>query len=370
MRTQAKGLPICVIGAGPAGAAAALALAARGFSRVTLLERCAWPRDKTCGGALSLLALDWLARARLLDEVAKWSTPISRYRLTLPPHGAVHRVTDKPICRIVRRAELDAFMVAEACRAGATLVPESPVTAIRIAAGGVEITTAKGELEAAAVIVATGALDSVKGAQLPPRQSVATVMAHYADLDLARDEIEMHYLAPLVPYYLWLFPEPNGDANVGITRPPSMTASLHALFDDALAGEIAPRFARATRTSRRCGAPIAFSERVGQVVNGPVLIAGEAAGLVNSATGEGIYYALASGALAGRMLAEALLGDGDASAGLATYQTQVERSFGPMLAGAARLRQSLAAADLREVTDPLSLPYFRALAAQGHAARA
>ena len=109
---------VIVVGAGPAGSAAALARPA-GRSRVLLLDRADFPRDKPCGDGIAAHALDVLAELGVTDAVDGYA-PLPALRLVGPGGGAVARALPRPAYTVPRRV-FDARLVAAAVAAGAEL---------------------------------------------------------------------------------------------------------------------------------------------------------------------------------------------------------------------------------------------------------
>lgn len=322
-------LPLCVVGAGPSGATAARLLAQSGCRRVILLEKCGWPRRKTCAGGLGPRAREWLDRQGLLKEASVAASRITSLRFTAPSGKSARLTMNREMAIVMPRDSLDAFLVSKAIAAGVDFRPSTEVTSVRQESGGVVVCTHGGDIEADAVVLAAGALNRAADKQ-PLRTGCAhSIMARFADFPHNPGEMEMIYSKNLSPYYAWLFPEPGGLVNVGLVAPSRRKgASLHDLFDDALENFFGWRPAGARQIGRRYGAPIRCPGRIGTVVDGRVLIAGESAGLVHCLTCEGIPYALESGELAASAIVRSITGGSRLDPlALRWYQRAVERRF-------------------------------------------
>ncbi len=127
---------VLVVGAGPAGATAARALALAGV-RVRMLDRAPFPRNKPCGGGISLRVLSrfpYLDRA--LERIA--THRIGRLHLEGPDGESTTIESDGPAALMIRRVEFDALLVALACEAGAELVAGADI--IRVCEGREDVT--------------------------------------------------------------------------------------------------------------------------------------------------------------------------------------------------------------------------------------
>ena len=176
--------------------------------------------------------------------------------------------------------------------------------------------------------------------------------------------MEMVFCNSISPYYAWLFPEPDGHVNIGLMAGRGKSAaSLHHLFDDVLDKHFLSGNRGGRQIGPRRGAPIRCSGRIGRVVDGCVLLAGESAGLVHCATGEGIPFALECGELAAAALAGSIDGAGVDTDRLFSYQRAVRRKFGWPLKKSALLRAFIGSPVFPPAADAGSHPLFQRFAA-------
>ncbi len=291
---------LVVVGAGPAGSATALgALTADPTLRVLLLDRADFPRDKSCGDGIAPHVLDAL-RTVGVDDVADGWTPLRRLRLS--QGGAdVARDLARPVW-VIPRAVFDARLVERATRAGATL-RRHRVRDVRVTHAGVVL---DGTLHASVVVGADGAHSVVAPAAgaRPGRRALA--LRGYAPTPAERrGEQVIVFGARRQPSYAWSFDRGDGLANVGYGEllgrhaHPASRAEMLDRLEELLPGSVAGG-------TRWRGHHLPLSGWRWQQPDGRLLLVGDAAGLVNPMTGEGIYYAVATGILAGRTAARAV----------------------------------------------------------------
>lgn len=320
-----------VVGAGPAGARAAYRLAEAGWS-VSLLDH-RYPWEKPCGGGLNDRALS-LLRQTLPDLPA----PPDRRRLRLESRGgkSLEMEIDTPFA-VLPRLELQRRMVERARAAGASLVRRRFRSARRGPGGASWVIDVHGEAPAEAdlLVGADGALSTVRRAVAGPEAwrdvRPAVGMVHFFEPPTRPAEEMRLVFTDDPPGYIWEFPG-DGFATVGISLPfdpgegPLARSLLHRHLEQRGwtgdgAGNGVPRL-------RGAIAPSAAAEhwQRGPLQGDGWALLGDAAGLVDPLTGEGIYYALRSADL----LVEALAaGDAD------SYTGEVRRELGSELSLAA-----------------------------------
>ena len=286
---------LVVVGAGPAGSTAALAaLRADPSARVLLLDAADFPRDKVCGDGVAPHALDVLSGLGVdVDALVVGTRPITALRLVSPRGVEAARTFARPAA-VVPRALLDERLVRVAVDAGAVL-RRHRVRTIATVGGAVLV---DGTIRARAVVGADGAESVVRrhcGARPARAGTVAIALRGYATAGPWRDgEQSLTMTAEHWPAYAWAFPVGDGTANVGygqLVRTTTPTrAHLTERLHDLLPG-LPPLRLRGHRLPLSTGRP--------DVGHGRVLLTGDAASLINPLTGEGIYYAVLSGGLAG-----------------------------------------------------------------------
>jgi menaquinone-9 beta-reductase len=288
---------VLIVGGGPAGcAAAASVLQRRPKASVLIVDKAEFPRDKPCGDAVAGAALRVLNRLELDPGPLVSGYPASdRLWLRSPGAVAVARLVRDPM-HVVPRRVFDARLLAAVCARGATL-RQYTVRRLRVLPDRVVLND---ELQARAVVAADGAESTVRrclGASANPPGRVAVAIRGYGAQLTGQDG------APMIsmtrehwPAYAWSFPLPDGTANIGYGevltgRPLTRAALLRRLEAILPDGVPRPQTLRAHRLPLSTWRP--------RIRTGRVLLTGDAQSMINPFTGEGIYYAVLTGALAG-----------------------------------------------------------------------
>jgi geranylgeranyl reductase family protein len=309
-----------VIGAGPAGSATAIRLA-RGGASVLLLDRQRFPRDKPCGGGLTGRAL----RHAPCDVSPAVEAEVVGFGIRLRYRKRFERRNEVPLIRMTQRRLLDAFLAEQAVAAGADFRDGVTAETLTVGPDGVTATVA-GERVRSDVLVgadgANGTTARLAGVAVDVHRGVALEgNAPYGALDPvpARD-LALVELGVVPGGYGWVFPK--GDhVNVGVggwggegPRVREHLARLcreHGLAPERLADVRGHRL-----PMRRAGSRAAA---------GRTLLVGDAAGLVDPLSGDGIYEAFVSAALA----AEIILAAEGTAQGLTPYDARLAAALDP-----------------------------------------
>jgi geranylgeranyl reductase family protein len=342
---------VIVAGAGPAGAAAARALASAGIDAL-LVDRATFPRNKPCGGGISTRAFrrfPWFAAA--IDGIDQHV--VSRLHLEGPDQSSIDITSPAPCVLLVRRVELDHALVRAALAQGARLCTGFEITQATMEADGVTLRARSGAVVRARQVIAADGVHSVIGKRLGlnvrwPRTHLAIDMMEETSTDMLRaerpDELWAAYAYEGLEGYAYIFPKAR-HVNVGIgcllshfdEEVDARPGTLQAAFVESLLrrGVLHGRRDPATFTPYLIpvGGPLPVTTK------GPVLLAGDAGGFVNGVTAEGIYYAMVSGTLAGEAVAAAhRVGRDD---GGARYERAWKAEIGAELGDAVALQRLL-----------------------------
>ena len=324
---------VLVVGAGPAGTAAAITLARYG-RRVTVVDRAVFPRDKCCGDGLTAAALRRVEHLGLdparvpswqpVDDVVVVSSSGRAVDLPLrQPQGGLFAVSAK-------RADLDAALVDRARESGVEVIEGQAVTGIETTPGGVDVELAGGERHHAPYVIAADGMWS----------PVRKLLGHTPPGYLGEWQAGRQYLArtgpearklwvwfepDMVPGYAWSFPLPDGTVNFGYGV---LKGSNPALKGQRIDWTDRPHIAEVLGPDAEPAAPWRawpIPARIGvaslSALQGRVLFAGDAAGACDPMTGEGIAQALETGEAAARAIAQA--GDARPDHAAARYQRTI-----------------------------------------------
>lgn len=325
---------VLVVGAGPGGCVAALVLA-RGGARTVLVDKASFPRDKACGDLVGPRGV------QLLDDLAI-DTPgalrITGMRVVGPTGRSVHHprhlgrtYADHGI--VLPRDRFDARLLEAAQEAGAEFRRASATTPIvgRTGLEGFDLSGGS-RVRAEVVVGADGALSNVgrvTGLVRPEAALWGLAVRWYVEADVDVPTIVMWEPRPWrgFPGYGWLFPGPDGRANVGlgigVLHDRRAAATLPRLVDDFL-GDLrrSGHLASSPDPSTRRGAWLRLGMVGATAGRDRTLLVGDAAGLVNPLQGEGISEAMGSG----RAAAQAVLSN--ASCPAPAYRRCLARTYG------------------------------------------
>ena len=289
---------VLVAGAGPAGSATAIHLA-RGGARVLLAEKARFPRDKPCGGGLTGRAVRALPCA--VDPVVEHV--VDRFELRLRYGSRFERGRGEPMILMTQRRRLDAHLAEQAARAGADVREDAKVEALELATGAVSATVGGHRIDAGVVVGADGANGVVARAAGLGAGIVRGVALEgnvsWKVLDPERYRGRAVVELGVVPGgYGWVFPK--GDhANLGVGGWGSEGPRLREHLERLAAAHDVPSDALTDVKGHRLPMrPLGTLPARGQV-----LLVGDAAGLVDPLSGDGMYEAFVSA----RLAAEAIL---------------------------------------------------------------
>jgi geranylgeranyl reductase family protein len=306
--SQIERRDVIVVGAGPAGSTAAYHLADAGSLDVLIVDKKAFPRPKACGGAL-VACRDWTQRfpnyAEVEADLAAFSCEVLHLCIGRTPwwEGRNDHFFDQ-----ISRDEFDhALLRAAIARPGVAFRVFNVKTVERLSGGGVRLSDGNTTLEAPVVVGADGPSSALSRAVGNPVRGVLQAggcVVTQIVCERSHDEAWVYYLWDDDLGYCWLFPTTDGyNLGAGFIGHPRNRAKRHlkALLVHCIERGLIPR-----GHQRRIYGGLAPTTVTETVATDDILLVGDAAGLVNQLNGEGISYAMQSGQIAGRILAECL----------------------------------------------------------------
>jgi flavin-dependent dehydrogenase len=312
---------------------------------VLLVDQATFPRDKVCGDGVAYSGLAVLARMGLLDWATNSGFSEPQELLLTSPDGVAAR--DRPDLHhdlsygcIIPRLVLDAVLVERAVTAGARLKERTRITSMeRLKPHRIHLSGYIGShavtLETSLVIAADGGQSSFTrrlGLALHPPELVA--VRGYFEGDMGDPGlVEIHWEKPVMPGYGWIFPLGDGRANVGMGAYSSTVRqgrlNLHEQLKRFLTqnSHVCNRLRHARPIGPIKGYPLRTdADRVTPLADN-VLVAGEAAGVVNPLTGEGIGPSLVCGEMVAAHARRALQEGDFSAAGLMHYGRALHQKF-------------------------------------------
>ncbi|MBI1788612.1 MAG: NAD(P)/FAD-dependent oxidoreductase [Acidobacteria bacterium] len=309
MQTQLRSdFDVVVVGAGPAGSVTAYRLAKAGV-RVLVIDAKRFPREKACGGGIQ--------RRASLKIPFEWDSVVHNDLRALSfSFGLGKRFTkgyEKTLVYSVLRAEFDSLLLKQAERAGATVWQGCKVTGVESGnSTGVTIQTERGEVRARFVVGADGA-NSIVARHLNPRDNYYWQAALYCEVpteclnpgtvDSERMRVDW---GSLPSGYGWIFPKKNS-ANVGVGCPASIARSLRPYLLRFLQAEKILRPGAISRL-KFSGHQLPTLTRRTRLSSDNLVLVGDAAGLVEPLTGDGISHACHSAEIASDSILNGLAG--------------------------------------------------------------
>jgi geranylgeranyl reductase family protein len=308
-----------VVGAGPAGSTTAYRLASAG-AKVLLLDKARFPRDKPCGGGLTIRAVRQLPVSP--DPVVEHVVDRMAFRLRYGTR--FERRGRAPLILMTQRRRLDHYLVEQAAAAGAEFRDGAKVGAVQAGADAARVVVDGSAVEAEVVVGADGVNGTTRKALgLGGEYVLGVAFEGNVEKQLVGnrfDGVAEFELGTIPGGYGWIFPK--GDhVNVGVggweSQGPSLREHLRVLCRaHGIADEDVESLRGHRLPLRRAGAVAA---------RGRALLVGDAAGLVDPLSGDGMFEAFASGRLAAETIGDLLAGR---VASLDGYNGKLSRALG------------------------------------------
>lgn len=364
--------PVCIVGAGPGGAATALKLSYLGIDCV-LIDKATFPRDKICGDAISGKVTTLLNRLdpAIMQRFNQSSTQVDVWGIKfVAPNLKSLNIPFKPSYikdkatapgYVVKRFDFDHFLIEEVKkRDNIQLFEGVEVAEYNRKKGGYTIKDKSGKfiVETPLLIVANGAHSpfsrKIAGLEKDVKHHAGAIRAYYKNVaGLDKDNfIELHFIQSVTPGYFWIFPLPNGTANVGLGMRSDILKkrkiNLNKCLDDILKNHpvISKRFQNAELLGpiKGYGLPLGSKTRI--ISGDHFMLVGDAGHLIDPLTGEGIGNAFYSGFIAAEQAQKCIADQNYSATYLRAYDVRVKRVLGSEMKLSYRLQKMLMYAPL------------------------
>ena len=318
---------VIVVGAGPSGAATAIALKQRGHD-VLLLDRQSFPRDKACGDGIPAGAIEILYSMGLKDRVkAADFYPVHSLLLSSPNNHVLEAELKKgehygADSYVVPRLEFDSLIQEHAVDSGvefkqalvkAPIIEDGRVVGVQARFNG----TVK-DIRSKVVVGADGVTSSIARALRPDKHDdghrAIALRAYITDIEVLPHEVEFYLYKGILPGYAWIFPIGEGQANLGLgmrlDKYKNINKSLEDMVDVFLdMPVIKKRLKNGGQLNDIAKWQLDFGSQSMQRAYDGALLVGDAAGLINPLTGGGIHNGLQSALFASEVIHGALAKD-------------------------------------------------------------
>jgi len=360
-KSSSSAYDVIVVGAGPAGSTCSMFLAKKGI-KVLLIDRATFPRDKTCGDAISGKSARVLKELGL-DKDLEQRDHAKIYGVILSaPNGTIIEI---PIPKqadgtarygyCARRMVYDNFLFENAKKSVDTVQGfniTDIITENDYVAGvkGMDLkTNEEREYRAKMVVGADGAHSIVakklKVDEVDDAHYVSALRAYYKGVEGMKGMIEIHFVEGLMPGYFWIFPLENGMANVGVgmlfkdmkkNKVSLKNAMFAAIENNSLFKE---RFKNAKMEGEVKGWTLPLGSKHRRLTFNGCLLLGDAASLIDPFTGEGVGNAMTSGQIASDVIAEAISQNNFSEQFFMKYEQRLWTKLDPELKTSYRLQR-------------------------------
>ena len=362
MRTENEIYDLIIIGAGPAGSAAVLYAKKHGL-KTLLLEKASFPRDKICGDAISGKSMGVLGDLGLLEDVQKLPGSIIDSFGFGSPNGKMIEIpiSDKergelPKGLVIQRKIFDEFLFNKAKQSASKTIEEFTVNDIIVENGIVVGVTGKGKSSDkpinfhGKIIIGADGFQSIVARKTgiylhDPKHWVVALRQYHKNVKIQDGVIEIHFVDEIIPGYFWIFPMNDGIVNVGIgmlheaikknkidlKEAMDLIIKKNPLFRD--------RFIDAQPMEEPKGWNLPVGSIRRKITGNGFMLLGDAAGLIDPFSGEGIGNALFSAKIAIEQAVNAFKADDYSDKELMMYEENLWKKIGKDLRLSTKLQK-------------------------------
>lgn len=345
---------VCIIGAGPGGVATALKLSYMGIPSV-LVDKISFPRDKVCGDAISgkvttlLNRLDPEIMSRFTGKAIQsdvWGVRFvapNRKALDIPFKANYVRDIATAPGYVSKRMDFDHFLIEEVKRrANIQYYDQQYIKHYEAHEEGYIVANEDRSFSVSCkILIDSSGAHSIfsrkyAGLEKDSKHHAAAVRAYYRNVKgIVKDNfIELHFVKELTPGYFWIFPLPNGEANVGLGMRSDIVRrkgiNLRKSFADIIENHPAykDRFEHAERIGKVEGYGLPLGSKTRVISGAHFMLVGDAGHLVDPLTGEGIGNAFYSGFIAAEQAQKCLEVQNFSASFMKAYDVRVARVLG------------------------------------------
>ncbi len=344
---------VVVVGAGPAGCTAAIYASQLGLKTI-LLEARSVPKDKICGDAVAGKCIPILKELGLLEKVKNGPHGYSTGVIFSSPKGDVVNITFNPPGAkqktdgyVVRRKVFDEYLYRRVEESAAETRLQFKVSNVLTENGKVVGIKGTGygsgieETYKAKVVIGCDGYRSVVARELgvferDPDHYVLALRQYWEGVSGMSEAIEVHFVNDIIPGYFWIFPLEDGKANVGLGMMERDIKARNVDLRELMAKAIAnPLFKDRFATGKPLERPVQWDLPLGskrrRMYGNGWMLAGDAAGLIDPFTGEGVGEAMHSGKMAAHAAKEAIDAGDVSESFLKRYDDRFWEYLGPEL---------------------------------------
>jgi menaquinone-9 beta-reductase len=337
---------VLITGGGPGGSALAYSLAQKGIKTI-VLEAQQFPRDKICGDGVSPIALAELHQLGItgLEAFAR-ASEISKVGLFIKEEKAFIGLSKAPNlpfhARIIPRLQLDNWIYEAAKKQGAVYLENTRLVNYCITGNLVTAEVKQGshsrQIRSKVIVGADGSNSTVarilNNAKPSENFQLLGLRAYYENVNGPSDRVDIFFTGDNFPGIYWMFPVGEHEANIGLamvagTMPKNETHVKTLLTNHVRQNKsIAERIGKGTLKGKISGWPLTFYNPGSPISGNRLLLIGDAAGLINPLSGDGIQYALLSARWASECLAGCVAKNDFSATALHAYREKVDKELG------------------------------------------
>lgn len=332
---------VVVVGAGPSGSTAAKFLSEDGI-KVLLVDKSKFPRDKPCGGGIPVRTLKKFKYIEEKNLIESYSYGGCLHSTS--PKCTLEMPKNKPLIGMVLRKKFDYGLVKLAIESGTTFFDKKTVQNINILDNKTKIKFSdNSEIESQMVIGADGVWSTIAKQSKLRTTNIDFGMCLFQEIPISTDILDEYYNKKRIAHaylkvqdlvgYGWIFPKKK-HLNIGICELEShedksrTKVNLKDIFSNFIEilkqDELIPK----NISFERCRGAALPLRPLNKTYTNRVILCGDAAGLINPATGEGIDYAMSSGQIAANVIIDALKANDMSAKFLSKYESIWKKDFG------------------------------------------